>query len=121
MRADQTRGCRNQIGVVSRRRSIRQLRDVFQSGADAVSSLEPTSIDCPTCYAVPVVDLLQRDPGGRHNVFHLAGALNGRVRIGVERLDEDAATAACQAGTHERSRIFNAQQSSLDTDASREQ
>ena len=82
-----------------------------------MSSLEPTSIDCPTRYAITVVNLLQRDTRGRHNVFHLAGVLNSSVRIGVKRLDKDAATAACQAGTHESSRIFSAQQSSLDTDA----
>jgi hypothetical protein len=40
------------------------------------------------------------------------------VRIRIKRLDKDASTPACQAGTHESSRIFNAQQSSLDTDAS---
>jgi hypothetical protein len=44
--------------------------------------------------------------------------LNSGVRIGVKRLDEDTPTSACQAGTHEGSRIFNAQQPSLDTNAS---
>jgi hypothetical protein len=44
--------------------------------------------------------------------------LNSRVRMGVKRLDKDASTPACQAGTHESSRIFNGQQSSLDTDPS---
>ncbi len=86
-----------------------------------MSSLEPTSIDCPTRHAITVVDLLKRDTRGRDNVFHPAGVLNSRVRIGVQRLDKDAATAACQAGTHECPCIFNAQQSSLDTDASRQQ
>jgi hypothetical protein len=119
MRADQTRGCRNQVGVVPRRLTVRQQRDVFQPGADAMSSLEPTSIDCPTRYAITVVDLLQCDTRGRHNVFHLAGVLNSSVSIGVKRLDKYAATAVCQTGAHESSRIFNAQQSSLDTDASR--
>jgi hypothetical protein len=43
---------------------------------------------------------------------------NSSVGIGVKRLDKNAATPACQAGTHESSCIFNAQQSSLDSDAS---
>ena len=121
MRADQTCGGRHQVGVVPCLRTVRQQGDVFEPGADAMSSLESTSIDCPTRYAITVVNLLQRDARGRNNDFHLAGVPNGRVRIGVKRLDKDAATSACQAGTHEGSRTFNAQQSSLDTDASREQ
>ena len=121
MRADQTCGGRHQVGVVPGLLTVRQQCDVFQPGADAMSSLEPTSIDCPTCYPITVVNLLQRDTRGRHNVFHPGRVLNSRVRIGVKRLDKDAATSACQAGTHEGSRTFNAQQSSLDTDASREQ
>jgi hypothetical protein len=44
--------------------------------------------------------------------------LHSRLRIGVKRLYQDAPTPAGQAGTHERSRNFKAQQSSLDTDAS---
>ena len=121
MRADQTRGRRNQVGVVPGLCTVRQQCDVFEPGADAMSSLESTSIDCPTRHAITVVNLLQRDTRGRHDVFHLAGVLNSRVRIGVKRLDKDAATSACQAGTHEGSRTFKVQQSSLDTDASREQ
>jgi hypothetical protein len=84
-------------------------------------SIESTSIDCPTRYAVTVVNLLQRDARGHHDVFHPGGVLNSSVRIDVKRLDKDAATPACQAGTHERSRIVNAQQSSLDTNASGKQ
>ena len=83
-----------------------------------MSSIQSTLIDCPTRYAITVVNLLQRDARGHHDVFHLGSVLNSRVRIGVKRLDKDAATPARQAGTHERSRIFNAQQSSLDTNAS---
>ena len=121
MRADQTRGGSNQVGVVPGLLAVRQQCDVFEPSADAMSSLEPTSIDCPTCYPITVVNLLQRDALGRNDIFHPGRVLNSRVRIGVKRLDKDAATAACQAGTHEGSRTFNAQQSSLDTDASREQ
>jgi hypothetical protein len=80
-------------------------------------STDATSIDCPTRYAVTVVNLLQRDARGHHNVFHLGSVLNSSVRIGVKRLDKHAATPACQSGKHESSRIINAQQSSLDTDA----
>jgi hypothetical protein len=65
-----------------------------------------------------MVNLRQRDARGYHKVFHLGSVLNSSVRIRIERLDKDASTPACQAGTHESSRIFNAQQSSLDTDAS---
>jgi hypothetical protein len=83
-----------------------------------MSSIQSTLIDCPPRYAVTVVNLRQRDARGRHNALHPGGVLNSRVRIGVKRLDEDASTPACQAGTHESSRIFNAQQTSLDTDAS---
>src|SRR5712692_1591849 len=80
-------------------------------------SIESTSIDCPTRDAVTVVNLLQRDARGHHNVFHLGSVLNRSVRIGVKRLDKDTATPACQSGQHESSRILHAQQSSLDTDA----
>jgi len=83
-----------------------------------MSSIQPTLIDCPTRHAVTVVNLRQRDARGHHNVLHPGSVLNSRVRIGVKRLDQDASTSTCQAGTHERSRIFNAQQSRLDTDAS---
>ena len=81
-------------------------------------SFESTPIDCPACHAVTVVNLFQLDARGHHDVFHCGGLLNSRVRIGVKRLDKDAATPTRQAGTHERSRIFHAQQSSLDTNAS---
>ncbi len=82
-----------------------------------MSSIESSSIDCPTRYAVTVVNLLDRDARGHDNVFHFFSVLKSSVRIGVKRLDKDAATPACQAGKHESSRIFNAQQSSLDADA----
>jgi hypothetical protein len=81
-------------------------------------SIESTPIDCPTRYAVTVVNLLKRDARRYHNVFHLGSVLNSSVRIGVKRLDKDAATSACQSGKHESSRILYAQQSSLDTYAS---
>jgi len=84
-----------------------------------MSFIQSTSIDCPARYAVTMVNLLQRNARGHHNVFHLGCVLNCSARIGVKRLDKDAPAPACQAGTHESSCIFNAQQSSLDTDASR--
>jgi hypothetical protein len=86
-----------------------------------MSSVEPTPIDCPTRDAVTVVNLLQSDARGYHDVFHLRSVLNSSVGIGVKRLDEDAPTSACQAGMHERSRVFSAQQPGLDTYASGEQ
>ena len=80
-------------------------------------SFESTSIDCPTRYAITVVNLLERDARRHHNVFHLGSVQNSSVRIGVKRLDKDAATPACQSGKRVGSRIIPAQQSSLDTDA----
>ena len=80
-------------------------------------AIEGASIDCPARYAVTVVNLLQRDPRGHHNVFHLGSMPNSNVRIGFQWLDKDAATPACQSGKHKSSRIINAQQSSLDTDS----
>ena len=66
LRADQTRGCCNQVGVVPRRRTIGQHRDVFQPGADAMYSFERASIDGPTRYAISVVNVrLVRDAAGR--------------------------------------------------------
>jgi hypothetical protein len=118
MRADQMCGCRDQISVVPCLLPIRQQRDVFKPGSDAMPSIEPASIHRPTRYTITVVNLLQRDAGGHHDVFHPGSVINSSVRIGVERLDKDAATPACQSGMHESSRIVSAQQSSLDTDAS---
>ena len=82
-------------------------------------SIERTPIDRPTRYAVPVVNLLQRDARGHHNVFHLGSVLNSNRGVGIERFYKDAATPACQSRKHESSRIFTRQQSSLDTNASR--
>jgi hypothetical protein len=65
-----------------------------------------------------MVNLRQRDAGRYHDAFHPGSVLNSRVRIGIKRLDKNASTPIRQAGTDESSRIFNAQQSSLDTDAS---
>ena len=118
MRANQTRRCGDQIGVVPCLRAIRQQRDVLEASPDTMASIQSTLIDCPTRYAVTVVNLLQSDARGHHNVFHLGRLLNSRLRIGIQRLDKDAPTSACQARTHERSRIFRTQQSSLDTNAS---
>jgi len=86
-----------------------------------MASIERTSIDCPTRQAIPVVNLLQCYARGHDNVFHLGRVVHGDVRVGIERLDEDAATPTSQSGTHERSRIVTGQQSRLDTDASRQQ
>ena len=72
-------------------------------------SVESTPIDCPTRDAVTVVNLLQSDARGYHDIFHLRGVLNSSGWIGIKRLDEDTATSPGQAGTHERSRIFAAQ------------
>lgn len=55
-------------------------------------SIESASIDCPTRQAVTVVNLFQPDTGGHHDIFHLAGVLNSNIGVGVERLDEYAAT-----------------------------
>jgi hypothetical protein len=68
-----------------------------------------------------VVNLLQRDARGHDNVFHLGSVVHSNVRIGVKRLDKDAATPACQSGIHERSRIVTGQQSRFDTDAAGQQ
>src|SRR5689334_11712285 len=117
MRADQPRSCSDQISVIPCRRTVGQQRNVFEPSTDPMPSIESTSIDCPTRYAVTVVNLLHRDARRHHNVFHLRSVLNSSVRLGVKRLDKDTATPPCQSGTHERSRIFDGQQSSLDTDA----
>jgi len=118
MRADQIRRCRNQICVVACLRAVRQQRDVLQPRTDTMSSLQSTSIHCPTGDAVPVVNLLQPDARRHHDVLHRGSVLDSNVRIGVKRLDENTPTSASQTGTHERSRIFNAQQSSLNTNGS---
>jgi hypothetical protein len=83
-----------------------------------MSSIQSTLIDGPTRYSVTVVNLLERDARGHHDVLHRGSTLNSRVRILVKRLDKDAPTPARQARTHESSRIFNAEQSSLDGNAS---
>ena len=49
--------------------------------------IEAASIDCPTRWAIPVVNLLQRDARGHDNVFHLGSVVHSSVRIGVEWLD----------------------------------
>ena len=121
MRAYQTRSRGNQISVVPRRPPVGQQRDVFQPGADTMASVEGASIDCPTREAIPMVNLLQRDARGHENVLHLGRVAHRNIRIGIERLDKDAATPASQSGTHERSRIVTAQQSRLDTNASGQQ
>ena len=83
-----------------------------------MSSIQSTLIDGPTRYSVTVVNLRERDARGHHDVLHHASMPNSRVRILVKRLDKDAPTPARQARTHERSRIFNAEQSGLDGNAS---
>jgi len=117
MRADQTRGCRDQIGVVPCRATVRENSDVFEPRTDTMPSIESTSINRPTRYAVAVVNLLQGDARGRHNLFHRGSVLNSSFRIGVQRLDQNAPAPAYQSGAHESSRIINDQQSRLDTDA----
>jgi len=84
-------------------------------------AIEGASIDCPARYAVTVVNLLQRDARGHNNFFHLGSVLDSSVKIGIKRLDKDAATLACQSGKYKGSRIIHTQQSSLDTDTPRQQ
>ena len=86
-----------------------------------MSSIQSTLIDGPTGYAVTVVDLLEGDARGHHDVFHLGRLLNSRLRILIQRFDKDAPTSVRQARTHESSRVFSAQQSSLDANASGQQ
>jgi len=83
-----------------------------------MASIESTSIDRPTRDAVTVVNLLEGDACGHHNLFHCGSVMNSGGRIGVKRFDKNAATPARQSGNREGPRIMNAQQSSLDTDAS---
>jgi hypothetical protein len=119
MRADQMHCCSYQGSIVPRRLAVRQKRDVFEAGANAMASLECTLVDCPASHAITVVDLVDRDARRHHNVFHFASVLESYTRIVVKGLDQDAATPACQAGNDESVRIFRAQQSSLDPDSSR--
>jgi len=86
-----------------------------------MSSIESTPIDCPTGYVVTVVHLFQRDAGRDYDVFHRGDVLKGGVRIGIKRLEEDAATPGRQSGEHEGAGILHGEQSGLDRDASREQ
>jgi hypothetical protein len=81
-------------------------------------AIECPAIDCPTRYSVTMVNLLQRNARGHHNIFHRGSMLNSSVRIGVKRLDKHAATSVCQSRKHESSGILSAQQSGLDTNAS---
>ena len=53
-------------------------------------SIESTSIDCPTRYAVTVVNLLQRYPCVRKHVLHAGRMLDRLVGVRIERLDQDA-------------------------------
>jgi hypothetical protein len=84
-----------------------------------MSAIECTVIDCPTRYSVTMVNLLQRNARGHHNIFHPVSVLNSSLRIGVKRLDKHAATSVCQSRKHESSGIVNAQQSGFDTNTSR--
>jgi hypothetical protein len=95
MCAYQTRGCRDQIGVVPCRFTVRQQRYVFKPSTNTMPAIKSTPIDGPTRYAVTVVNLLQRNARGHHDIFHLGCMLNSSVRIGVKRFDKDAATPAC--------------------------
>jgi hypothetical protein len=118
---DQTRGRCDQVSVVQRVSAIGQDSDVFQAGPNPMPSIQSASIHRPTRYAVAVVNLFQADSRGDHNVFHLGSVLNGNVGVGVERLDQDASASTGESGPHKSARILTAQQSSLDTDASRQQ
>jgi len=117
MHADQMRGRRDQIRVVPRWPAVGKQGDVFQAGTNSVPSIECTLIDGPTRDSIPVVNLRERDPRGHHNLFHPGSVLKGNVRIGVQRLDQDATAPVRQSGMHEGARVFNAQQSSLDINA----
>jgi hypothetical protein len=102
-------------------RTVRQQRDILQPSPDTMSSIDGTPIDCPTRNAVTVVNLFQRDASRHHNVFHLGSMFNSSVSVGVERLNQHAATPIRQSGPYESSRIIGAQQSSLNTHASAEE
>jgi len=115
------RGCRDQIRIVSCLFTIRQQCNVFQACSYAMPSLECSSVDRPTRDAFPVMNLLERNPGGEYDVFHAGGMLKGRGRIGVKWFDQDAPTAACQSGADEGLRILDAEQSGLDADSPRQQ
>ena len=71
-------------------------------------------------------NLWDKCPACGQMIFHRELEANQRVcthcghhlRIGVKRLDKDAATPSCQSETDKSSRILNAQQSGLNADAS---
>jgi len=83
-----------------------------------MSSVKSTPIDGPTCYAVTVVNLLQRDSRRHHNIFHSGSVPNRNVGIGIKWLDQDATTSVRQSGTHESSCILNIEQSCLNINTS---
>lgn len=80
MGADQTRGGGDEIRVVACPLAIRQQRNVFQADTNAMASLQRTLIDGPTRDSITVVNLLERDARGRHDVLHRGSMLNGGAR-----------------------------------------
>ncbi len=115
---DEMRGGGHQICVVPCFRSVGEDVNVFQTGANSVASFKSPPIDGPTGNAVAVVYLLQGDSRRKHNVFHGFRVENRCAGVGVERLDQDAATPWRQSGTDEGMRVVNAEESGFDTDAS---
>jgi hypothetical protein len=83
-------------------------------------SIQATAIDCPTCYAVTVVNLFQRNTRRSQDIFHAGSVLNSNVGIGIERFNEDTPTPVCQAREHKSSRIIDTEQPSLNADTSGE-
>jgi len=116
MRTNQLGGCSDQSRVIPCLRTVRQQRDIFQSSTDTVPSIEPPSIDCPTRYAVSVVNLLQGDARGQHDIFHASRVLNSNLGIEVKRFDQDPAAPGYQSRTYKCARIITRQQSSFDID-----
>jgi hypothetical protein len=74
--------------------------------------------DRPTGDAVTVVNLLEIDPRPRHDGFHPSGVLDRRIRICVQRLDEDPNEPSTDSLVHECLCIVEAQKARFDADPS---
>jgi hypothetical protein len=115
-RSNHLDGCTNELGVVPSGPAVRQDRHVLETGSDAVAAFESSSADRPARDPVAVMHLLERETSAHEDILHGSAVCNGRIGIGVERLDEHSDAAVHKTAPDERFCIGQGQQAGFDRD-----
>src|SRR5687767_6325999 len=76
--------------VVCGRPAVRKDCCILETRPDSVTASESVSVHCLAGYSIPVMNLLVLDAGLPQNILNGRRVSHGLVRLGIQRLDQNA-------------------------------